>query len=113
MKRVVILFSLLMSMSMASTFGASRYHFCVVHNNADHPSITAVIQGLNDEAEIYNIKVTHFDPAFDPQKQISMIEDCISLKSDLIVVNAVDPEAVVSGLKKAHKAGISCSNEQC
>jgi ribose transport system substrate-binding protein len=35
-----------------------------------------------------------------------MIEDCISLKSDLIVVNAVDPEAVISGLKKAHKAGI-------
>ena len=106
MKKIAILLSLFLFVSVASAFGAPRYHFCVVHNNADHPSITAVIQGLNDEAEIYNIKVTHYDPAFDPQKQISMIEDCISLKSDLIVVNAVDPEAVISGLKKAHKAGI-------
>jgi ABC-type sugar transport system substrate-binding protein len=81
------------------------YHFCVVHNNTDHPSITAVIEGMDDEAAIYNIKVTHFDPAYDPQKQLDMINDCIALDADLVVVNAVDPAAVVAGIKKAVDAG--------
>jgi ABC-type sugar transport system substrate-binding protein len=35
-----------------------------------------------------------------------MIEDCISRKPDVIVVNAVDPAAVVPSLKKASDAGI-------
>lgn len=90
----------------AEEAAAPRYHFCVIHNNADHPSITAIVQGMNDEAAIYGVKMTYFDPAFDPQKQLSMIEDCIALKADLIAVNAVDPAAVVAGLKMAHDAGI-------
>ncbi len=83
-----------------------KLEICVVHNNADHPSITAITQGMNDEAAIYGADVTFFDPAADPQKQASMIEDCISRKADVIVVNAIDPTAVVAPIKKAYEAGI-------
>ena len=79
---------------------------CVVHNSADHPSITALVKGMNDEGAIYGTKITYFDPALDPAKQVSMIEDCIARKSDVIAVNAVDPAAVVTSLKKANAAGI-------
>jgi ABC-type sugar transport system substrate-binding protein len=79
---------------------------CVVHNNADHPSITAIVNGMNDEGAIYHANITYFDPAFDPQKQVSMVEDCIARKPSVIVVNAVDPAAVVQVIKKAHDAGI-------
>lgn len=79
---------------------------CVVHNNADHPSITALVKGMNDEGAIYGAKITYFDPALNPVKQVSMIEDCISRKPDVIVVNAVDPAAVVPALRKANEAGI-------
>ena len=79
---------------------------CVVHNSADHPSITAMVAGMNDEGAVYGAKITYFDPALDPVKQVSMIEDCISRKPDVIVVNAVDPAAVVPALKKASAAGI-------
>lgn len=82
------------------------FSMCVVHNNADHPSITAIVNGMNDEAAVYGAKVSYFDPALDPQKQASMIEDCISRKPDVIVVNAVDPAAVVPSIKKASEAGI-------
>lgn len=85
---------------------ADKLEICVVHNNADHPSITAIVQGMNDEAAIYGAEVTFFDPAADPQKQASMIEDCISRQADVIVVNAVDPTAVVAPIKKAYEAGI-------
>jgi len=78
----------------------------VIHNNADHPSITAIVKGMNDEAPHFNARITYFDPAFDPQKQASMIADAIARKPDVIVVNAVDPTAVVQSIKKAYEAGI-------
>jgi ABC-type sugar transport system substrate-binding protein len=82
------------------------FAICVVHNNADHPSITAIVQGMDEEAAIYNAEVTYFDPAFDPQKQAAMIEDCIARQADVIVVNAVDPTAVIAPIQKAQEAGI-------
>jgi ABC-type sugar transport system substrate-binding protein len=81
-------------------------NICVVHNNADHPSITAIVKGMDDEGAIYGAEITYFDPAFDPQKQASMVEDCIARSPGVIVVNAVDPAAVVQVLKKASEAGI-------
>lgn len=82
------------------------FTMCVVHNSADHPSITALVEGMNAEAPLYGAEITAFDPALDPQRQASMIEDCIARKPDVIVVNAVDPAAVVPGLRKAFEAGI-------
>jgi ribose transport system substrate-binding protein len=78
----------------------------VVHNLANHPSIQAIIQGFNDEAKYYPIKYIFLDPAYDPQKQVAMIEDLVSQKVDVIAVNAVDPDAIVPALKAANDAGI-------
>ena len=85
---------------------AAAPSICVVHNSADHPSITALVAGMTDEASIYGSEVTYFDPALDPVKQVSMIEDCISRQPGVIVVNAVDPAAVVPAITKAKEAGI-------
>jgi ribose transport system substrate-binding protein len=80
--------------------------FGVVVNMADHPSITAMNQGMQDEAAIYGVKLVILDPAFDPQKQVSMIDNLIAQGVDALMVNAVDPAAVVPSLKKASEAGI-------
>jgi len=90
----------------AAPAAGEAFDICVVHNNADHPSITAIVQGMDEEAQIYNANVTYFDPAFDPQKQAAMIEDCIARQADVIVVNAVDPTAVIASIQKAAEAGI-------
>jgi inositol transport system substrate-binding protein len=90
----------------ATNTAATSFTMCVVHNSADHPSITSIVNGMNDEAAIFGAKITYFDPANDPQKQASMIEDCVSRKPNVIVVNAVDPAAVVPSIKKASEAGI-------
>jgi ABC-type sugar transport system substrate-binding protein len=82
---------------------ADALNICVVHNNADHPSITAIVKGMNDEGAIYGADITYFDPAFDPQKQASMVEDSIARKPSVIVVNAVDP-AAVAGAEEANEA---------
>jgi ribose transport system substrate-binding protein len=83
-----------------------KLEICVVHNNADHPSITAVVKGMDEEAANFNAEITYFDPAFDPQKQAAQIEDCIARQPDVIAVNSVDPAAVVAPIKKAFEAGI-------
>ena len=75
------------------------FSICVVHNSADHPSITAIVNGMNDEGKLYGAEITYFDPAFDPQKQASMVEDCIARKPSVLVVNAVD-DAVLKHVRE-------------
>src|SRR5258707_15864435 len=106
--KIVLAFvsSLLLGISADSAPATGSFNICVVHNNADHPSITAIVKGINDEAAIYGFKGTFFDPAFDTAKQASKIEDCIGLKPSIIAVNVVDPAAVVSCLKKAKDPAI-------
>jgi ribose transport system substrate-binding protein len=86
--------------------GSSSFTICSVQNSADHPSITQIIDGMNAEAAVDGAKITQFDPAADPQKQASMIQDCITKKPSVIAVNAVDPVAVIPSLKAASDAGI-------
>jgi ABC-type sugar transport system substrate-binding protein len=61
---------------------------------------------MDEEAPHYNASVTYFDPANDPQKQASMIGDCVARKPDVLVVNTVDPVAIIPALKGASDAGI-------
>src|SRR5262249_42376521 len=92
---VALAFSAIAWQASSAAAADGDFSICVVHNNADHPSITAIVNGMNDEGAIYKAKITYFDPAFDPQKQAAMVEDCIARKPSVIAVNAVDPAAVV------------------
>ena len=78
----------------------------VVHNNADHPSITAIVQGMQEEGRLFNAEITYFDPAFDPVRQASMIEDSIARRPHVIVVNCVDPVAVIPAIRRAYENNI-------
>ncbi len=95
-----------LSLGAQAVLAQQTLNIVVIHNNADHPSITAIVKGMNDEGKIYNARITYFDPAFDPQKQATMIADAIARRPDVIVVNAVDPTAVIQPIKKAYDAGI-------
>ena len=53
-----------------------------------------------------NVKVTSVSAAYDLSKQFSQIDNFISSKVDLILINAVDPSAMASAIKKARDAGI-------
>jgi len=86
--------------------GVPEWTIGVVHNNADHPSISAIVQGMEAEAPLYNANLVFLDPAFDPARQATMIEDLIAQQVDVIVINAVDPAAVVPSIEAAVAAGI-------
>jgi ABC-type sugar transport system substrate-binding protein len=79
---------------------------CVVHNNADRPSITGIINAMNDDGACYNAKIASFDPALGPQNQVSIIENCTAQKRQVFVLNAADPATVVPAIKRPEQAGI-------
>ena len=97
---------LAMAVALITPAMAAEQTYGVVHNLADHPSITALSQGLEDEAKNYDVELIMLDPAMDASKQASMIENLITRQVDAILINAVDPVAVVASMKKAHDAGI-------
>jgi len=47
-----------------------------------------------------------FDGKFDPQLQASQMDDAIAMHPDIIVLFAVDSQAIAPGIKKAYDAGI-------
>ena len=53
-----------------------------------------------------NVKVTSVSADYDLSKQFSQIDNFISSKVDLLLINAVDPSAMASAIKKARDAGI-------
>ena len=53
-----------------------------------------------------NVNVTSVSADYDLSKQFSQIDNFISSKVDLILINAVDPSAMASAIKKARDAGI-------
>ncbi|MGV8921122.1 MAG: ABC transporter substrate-binding protein [Pseudomonas sp.] len=53
-----------------------------------------------------NAKVTSVSADYDLSKQFTQIDNFISAGVDLILLNAVDPSAIESAVKKARKAGI-------
>ncbi|MGY2221151.1 ABC transporter substrate-binding protein [Pseudomonas gingeri] len=53
-----------------------------------------------------NVKVTSVSADYDLSKQFTQIDNFISAGVDLILLNAVDPAAIESAIKKARKAGI-------
>ncbi|WDU65039.1 ABC transporter substrate-binding protein [Pseudomonas poae] len=53
-----------------------------------------------------NVKVTSVSADYDLSKQFSQIDNFISSKVDLILINAVDPSAMASAIKKARDAGV-------
>lgn len=53
-----------------------------------------------------NAKITSVSADYDLSKQFTQIDNFISAGVDMILLNAVDPSAIESAIKKARKAGI-------
>ena len=48
--------------AVSGAAAADALNICVVHNNADHPSITAIVKGMDDEGAIYGVEYHLFRP---------------------------------------------------
>ncbi|ROM33898.1 ABC transporter [Pseudomonas poae] len=73
-----------------------------------NPYFVTLADGATAQAKAINpsVKVTSVSADYDLSKQFSQIDNFISSKVDLILLNAVDPSAMASAIKKARDAGI-------
>ena len=73
-----------------------------------NPYFVTLADGATARAKELNpsVKVTSVSADYDLSKQFSQIDNFISSKVDLILINAVDPAAMASAIKKARDAGI-------
>jgi len=73
-----------------------------------NPYFVTLADGATARAKELNpaVKVASVSADYDLSKQFSQIDNFISSKVDLILLNAVDPSAMASAIKKARDAGI-------
>jgi ribose transport system substrate-binding protein len=74
-----------------------------------NPFFVAIGQGASDKAKELggpNVKITTVSSNYDLNTQVGQIENFIANKTDIILVNAVDPKAIAPVLKKATDAGV-------
>ncbi len=74
-----------------------------------NPFFVALAKGAETKAKEINpnVKVTVADANYDLNKQFTQIDNFIAAGVDLILLNAADPKAIVSAVKRAQAAGIT------
>jgi ribose transport system substrate-binding protein len=74
-----------------------------------NPYFEAIGEGATDEAKKLGgpgVRVTTVSSKYDLNTQVGQIENFIANKTDVILINAVDPKGIEPVLKKARAAGI-------
>ncbi|RXZ82678.1 ABC transporter substrate-binding protein [Paenibacillaceae bacterium] len=70
------------------------------------PYFVAQQKAVEREAEKIGVKVFSVDAQGDMNKQLSDVEDLLSKKIDLLIINPVDPMGAIAATKAAAKAGV-------
>lgn len=73
-----------------------------------NPFFVATIKGITDKAKSINpgVEVTSVSSDYDLNKQFTQIDNFIAAGVNIIMLNAVDPQAILPAVKKAQAAGI-------
>jgi ABC-type sugar transport system substrate-binding protein len=70
-------------------------------------NVPVLLQGMEDALAVYpNAKLQTYDAQFNPNTQISLINECVTQGVDGIIVYAADATALNSTIKEAEEAGV-------
>lgn len=111
MKKFFVLFlAVLLIVSTAFTAGAQGKRFAATYMTLNNPFFGVMDDAIRKAVEANGDTLVTLDPALDPVKQISQIEDIVAQGVDAIFLNPVDWQAVAPGLMAAKEAGIPIIN---
>jgi len=81
----------------------------VTMGSLGNPYFVALTKGVTDAANAggRHVKVTAVSADYDLNKQFTQMDNFIAAGVDLIVLNAVDPNAILPAIKRAQAAGIA------
>ncbi len=105
---VLIASMFMVAMGSASAAGKELKAVGLTVGDMANPFFVAMGKGTEEAAKKINpnVKVTALSTKYDLNTQVGQIENFIANKVDLILVNAVDKDAIAPVLKKAHDAGV-------
>lgn len=117
-KVVIILLVVTISLGIFSGCGyinlksdtPKSYKFGATYMTLNNPFFVLLNNGIKDVVEANGDTLIALDPALDPSKQISQIEDLISQGVDAIFVTPADWKGIRPALEAAQKAGIPIIN---
>lgn len=108
MKKFLVLF--LIVLVAVSPAAAQGKKFGATYMTMNNPFFGVMNDAIKAAVEANGDTLITLDPALDPVKQISQIEDMVAQGVDAIFLNPVDWQAVAPGLLAAHEAGIPIIN---
>ena len=109
-KLLVVLLAVSIIISSACIAGAQGKKFGATYMTMNNPFFGVMNDAIKAAVEANGDTLITLDPALDPVKQISQIEDMVSQGVDAIFLNPVDWQAVAPGLMAANEAGIPIIN---
>lgn len=109
-KLLVVLLAVSLIISSACIAGAQGKKFGATYMTMNNPFFGVMNDAIKAAVEANGDTLITLDPALDPVKQISQIEDMVAQGVDAIFLNPVDWQAVAPGLLAANEAGIPILN---
>lgn len=109
-KLFVLLLAVSLIVGSVAVAGAQGKRFAATYMTLNNPFFGVMDDAIRKAVEANGDTLVTLDPALDPVKQISQIEDIVAQGVDAIFLNPVDWQAVAPGLMAAHEAGIPIIN---
>ncbi|MGJ7046205.1 sugar ABC transporter substrate-binding protein [Thermoanaerobacterium thermosulfurigenes] len=98
--------------SSANNGGSAKKHYVFGYTSMtqNNPYFQVVFNAMKEEIEKHGDKIIMMDPEMDQQKQIDQINNLITQKIDIMLLNPVDWEGVTPALDALKKANIPIVN---
>lgn len=90
----------------SSSGGSQKYTIGVALSTLTNPFFIAMDKGIRSEAAKKNIDLIETNANNDASTQISQVEDLITKKVDLLILNPVNADGIVPVVQQANKANI-------
>lgn len=103
---VLVLSVSLVACTTSSPTGGDTYKIGFVISTQTNPFFVTLKEGAEAKAKELGVELIVLDSQDDPAKEMSNIEDLITKKVNLILVNPTDSDAVVNGVIAANDAKI-------
>lgn len=98
--------ALLMASGAKETSTSSKGTIGLSISTQNNPFFVTLVEGAEDQAKALDLDLTVVDAGDDVVKQINDIDDLVSKKVQVIIVNPVDSDAVAPAIKAAKAEGI-------
>ena len=109
-KLFVLLLAISLIIGSVCAAGAQGKRFAATYMTLNNPFFGVMDDAIRKAVEANGDTLVTLDPALDPVKQISQIEDIVAQGVDAIFLNPVDWQAVAPGLMAAKEANIPIIN---